>query len=340
MQTKFYDVFMKNETTAKIMELIPYFDPDSINIKLLALVIGFDKATNSMEDSFDNALDELLKNFLIKQNEDGEQISVHRLLQKELSEYFKNSENKQRTRETFIRIIDENFPNVERTDKTLYDVYNTHMHAISLAEKKIIEGNIEDVVQTNNAKISIFNKLGSYYERVQKYNFALRYTKIASEMIQILVQGDHENKSGIYNNIGNIYKSMGDFKNSLEFLNKALEIDERLFKGDHEKKALSYNNIGVIYRNMGDYEKSLEFLNIAFEMRKRIFRGDNENLAASYNNLGLVYINKGEYQKSLEYLTKSYEMRERLIQGDHEKKVQSYNNIGAVYKIMGDYKKQ
>ena len=38
--------------------------------------------------------DELLKNFLIKQNEDGEQISVHRLLQKELSEYFKNSEKK------------------------------------------------------------------------------------------------------------------------------------------------------------------------------------------------------------------------------------------------------
>ena len=274
LQTKFYDVFMKNETTAKIMELIPYFDPDSINIKLLALVIGFDKATNSMEDSFDNALDELLKNFLIKQNEDGEQISVHRLLQKELSEYFKNSENKQRTRETFIRIIDENFPNVERTDKTLYDVYNTHMHAISLAEKKIIEGNIEDVVQTNNAKISIFNKLGSYYERVQKYNFALRYTKIASEMIQIL--GDHESKSCIYNNIGNIYKSMGDFKNSLEFLNKALEIDERLFQGDNEKKAIVYSNMGDLYRNMGEYKKSIVFHEKSLKMRQSLCQEDNE----------------------------------------------------------------
>ena len=173
LQTKFYEDFMKNKTIAKILEFIPYFDPDSINIKLLAFMIGHDTTISYYENStFDDALSELLKNLLIKQSEDGEQISVHRLLQKDLSEYFKNSENKETTRETFIERIDDNFSNAN--DGNWCNEYNTHLHAISLVEKKIIETNIEKNNQINKKKASIFYKLGSYYQDIQsKHQLAL-----------------------------------------------------------------------------------------------------------------------------------------------------------------------
>jgi len=121
---------MKNETIARILEFIPYFDPDSIEIELLAIICGCDSDDSSLEA----ALVELLKNLLIKQSENGEQISVHRLLQKDLGEYFKNSENKETTRETFIERIDENFSNANNGNWC--NEYNTHLHAISLVEKK------------------------------------------------------------------------------------------------------------------------------------------------------------------------------------------------------------
>jgi len=75
LQTGFYDEFMKNEKIARILEFIPYFDPDSIDIELLAIICGFDSDDTSLEA----ALEQLLKNLLIKQSENEEQISVHRL---------------------------------------------------------------------------------------------------------------------------------------------------------------------------------------------------------------------------------------------------------------------
>jgi len=150
LQTEFYDEFMKNETIARILEFIPYFDPDSIDIELLAIICGFDSDDSSLEA----ALGVLLKNLLIKQSENGEQISVHRLLQKDLSEYFKKSENKETTRETFIERIDENFSNAYNGNWC--NEYNTHLHAISLVEKEIIETDIEKNNQINEKKLVYF----------------------------------------------------------------------------------------------------------------------------------------------------------------------------------------
>ena len=73
LHTKFYDDFMKNETIAKILELIYLFDdPDSIDMKLLKSMVCQNTTINSSEDSsFDRALAELEKNLLIKPNENG-----------------------------------------------------------------------------------------------------------------------------------------------------------------------------------------------------------------------------------------------------------------------------
>jgi len=230
LQTEFYDDFMRDETISKILQFIPYFDPDSIDIKLLALMIDASK-----DSSFNNALAKLLKNFLIKESENGEQISVHRLLQNDLREYFKSSQNKEKTRKTFIKIIDNKF-------KHPYDTYtiwtgenSSHMHAICLVERKIIENDIEqdESGQINQRKINIFSKLGAYYHKKQsKYELALSYTQKALEITERLFLGDHQDKAGSYNNIGNLYRVMGDLNKSLEYATKAVEMSERLFLGD------------------------------------------------------------------------------------------------------------
>jgi len=201
---------MRDETISKILEFIPFFYPDSIDIKLLASMIDASK-----DSSFNNALAKLLKNFLIKQSENGEQISVHRLLQNDMREYFKSSQNKEKTRKTFIKIINDKF-------KHPYDTYTiwtrengSHMHAICLVERKIIENDIEqdESGQINMRKISIFSKLGAYYHNVEsKYELALSYTQKALEMTERLFPRDRQIKATFYDNIGNIYQNMGDLK--------------------------------------------------------------------------------------------------------------------------------
>lgn len=78
MRIEFYDEFMKNAVVANNLRFIPYFDPDSIDLSLLGEIIGQEE-----DDSWDEALDELEKNFLVKINAE-DKLSVHRLMQKEL----------------------------------------------------------------------------------------------------------------------------------------------------------------------------------------------------------------------------------------------------------------
>ena len=312
LQTGFYDEFMKNETIAKILEFIPYFDPDSIDIKLLAIMIGCDSDDSSLKA----ALVELLTNLLIKQSENGEQISVYRLLQEDLSEYFKKSENKEKTRNTFIENIDETFSNANNGNWR--NEYNTHLHAISLVEKEIITTHIEKNDQINEMKARIFYKLGAYYKNMQsRYQLALSNAQKALEIFEIIFPGDHEKKATLYNDIMGIYEAMGDSDKSVEYSNKALEMFERLFPSDDQAKATSYNNKGIIYKAKGDLIKSLEYSTKALEIRERLLQGDHEDKANSYNTIGMIYEDTGVFNKSLEYSTKALEMRERLFQGDH-----------------------
>jgi tetratricopeptide (TPR) repeat protein len=334
LQTQFYKRLVKNETTAKILEFIPYFDPDSIDIELLALVIGSD-GVDSLEDS----LGELINNFVVKQNENGDQISVHRLTQKDLIEYFKSSENKENNRKRFIKIIDEKFSGAKDKSDIWSDKHNAHMHAISLVDKKIITADLENDVQINEMKMRIFSKLARYFREVQSKNdLALRNGKNALEIRERLYHGDHPDKASSYNNIGTVYREMGDLKNSLEYHRKALDIQERLYPSDHKSKAKSYNNVGCVYRAMGDLTSSFEYHRKALDMRGRLYPDDHQDKAASCNNIGFVYRAMGDLTNSLEYHRKALDIQERLYPSDHPGKASSYNNIGTVYREMGDLK--
>ena len=232
LQTHFYERLMKNETTAKILEFIPYFDPDSIDIKLLALVIGSD-GVDSLEDS----LGELLNNLMIKENENGDQISVHRLTQKDLSEYFKSSENKENNRKRFIKIIDEKLSGAKDKSDIWSDKHNANMHAISLVDKKIITTDSENDVQIEEMKIKIFSNLASFFrDNHSSYDLALGNGQKALEIIERLYPGDHPDKAQSYHKIGSVYQAM-NYTISLEYHRKDLNIQKRLNHDDRPDKA-------------------------------------------------------------------------------------------------------
>ena len=313
LQTQFYKRLVKNETTAKILEFIPYFDPDSIDIKLLALVIGSD-GVDSLEDS----LGELLNNLMIKENENGDQISVHRLTQKDLSEYFKSSENKENNRKRFIKIIDEKLSGAKDKSDIWSDKHNAHIHAISLVDKKIITTDLENDVQINEMKMRIFSKLARYFREVQSMNdLALRNGKNALEIRERLYHGDHPNKASSYNNIGTVYRAVGDLTSSLEYHRKALDMRGRLYPDDHQDKAASCNNIGFVYRAMGDLTNSLEYHRKALDMRERLYPDDHPDKASSYNNIGSVYRAIGDLTNSLEYRRKALDFNLKIFPGFH-----------------------
>ncbi len=234
LQIEFYKEIMENGMFAKILEYIPYFDPDSIDLNLLA-----EMTEQEENDAWDAALNGLEKNFLIKINKKNHELSVHRLLQIELSEYL---EEKLEVRSRFAEIIEEKIE--------IENLYNGSLKSIPFAHAdRLIQTNWFNELQDNEIKAKLFKKMGIFCWHVQT-------GMLMSSFLQ---------------NSLNIKKHFipGKIDKALEYLNKALEIQKKLSIGqDNEEIANTYYSIGIVYTEKREFDRALEYLNKALDMLK------------------------------------------------------------------------
>ncbi len=157
VQTAFFDGFMGNTMVSSILEYIPYFDPDSIDLNLLAAMI--DPKEN---EEFFKALEILEKNVLIK-NEENREISVHRLLQNELTEYFKVKLKVGKINQVRIR-----FTEVIEAKFEINDFYSRNLKSMPFAHAdRLIQKDWFDELQDNEIKAKLFKKMGIFCWHVQ-----------------------------------------------------------------------------------------------------------------------------------------------------------------------------
>ncbi len=205
LQIEFYDGFMGNAVSAKILEYFPYFDPDSIDLSLLAVVIDQDE-----DAKWNEALQALEKNLLIKINVDNRELSVHRLLQNELSEYFKLKLTVDKKEEILKRLTEVVEAKIENEDLDSCNFKNVpYTHA-----DRLIKTDWFNKSPDCEIKARLFQKMGIFCCQIQ-------YRLPKSSLLQ---------ETGLI-------PTKIDFSKTLVYMNKALEMRERLFIGDHQELA-------------------------------------------------------------------------------------------------------
>ncbi len=337
LQTDFYDGFMEDAIVARILKYIPYFDPDSIDLSLLV-----NMTDQKRNNDLDKALNRLVKNFLIKINKKSYDLSVHRLLQKELTLYFKvkltvdNEIDRIQTR--FIEIIDLVF---KYSDLISYS--NLKNMPFTHAER-IIQTEWFEKLPDNEIKARLFEKMGIFYFQGQT-GISLRVLHNSLEIKKGLIPGKI------------------NFDKPLEYLKKALETlkrhwREKNFTGDrqlhsteeHQQLAKICNTIGFVYIKKRDLDKALFYMNKALSFLKQeleineiLHFGDNETLdetlADTHNKIGLVFFNKGDWDKAYENYNTALNIQKKLYINGHRYLAYTYIGIGIVCKNKNDLDK-
>jgi signal transduction histidine kinase/Tfp pilus assembly protein PilF len=185
--------------------------------------------------------------------------------------------------------------------------------------------------KTDTGKISIYRKLGKYYQKEKHDSSIYFFNKgiaIALRKDLPLLRADLlAEKAKVFYYKGNYHQSIDSLEKSLKLFNTRNNIDGQ---------ASVTNNIGVIYYNLSDYPKALKYWNKALQYYEK--NSDSLGMATCYSNVGVIHYKKARANDALSHFIKALKIRKKY--DDKEGLASIYSKMGMIYKnYLQDNKK-
>lgn len=228
---------------------------------------------------------------------------------------------------------------------------------------------IETQLENDHGKAEVLNAMGVGYERLGRYEDAIRYynesiaikekignkkgaaksltniakihifqgeydvaQKILNRTLAIFEQiQDDQGISDITNMFGVLNEDQGRFPEALDYYKKALRIRKQI--GNDRLTAQSYDNVGQIYYLTGQYDSAQVFWEQALALRTAI--GEESGIILSLQNMGFLQFSQGQLDKSMKSFLEALD-RSRSIKYENAVAV-SLGNLGMIYQYDGRY---
>ena len=185
---------------------------------------------------------------------------------------------------------------------------------------------------------NVINNIGLVYNRLGKYDEALKYYEKALDIFQKI--DNRQQIASALNNIGNVYDNLGKSEKAIDFQQQAYRINKDI----DNKRGMASNliNMGIAYASLSQHDTALEYLNQTKGMYEEL--GDLTNLGIAHNYLGESYLNLADklqpignrYAKANTHFKKALQLAEQTgsLEGQHT----ALNNLATTYFQMGNYK--
>lgn len=197
-------------------------------------------------------------------------------------------------------------------------------------EALIIHRRLNDTVSNGFAAVNA--NIGLQYTRLEKFDKAIEYNKIALEIYETT-----KYQYGLANcltNIGNAYDYLNKPQKAITNYNKAYKIMSAL--GNNYGMASAITNIGIANIALKDYTTALNY----FKQSKPIYEALNNsnNLAIVHDHMGICYLNldknlieaKNNFETSLVYAKKASSLNLQ---------VNALESLTQTHYKLGNYKK-
>jgi len=190
---------------------------------------------------------------------------------------------------------------------------------------------IQTQLQNRYAQADVLNAMGVAYERLGRYNDAIKYYSES-----LTAKEEVGNKTGAATSLTNIAKInifQGEYDKAKKMLNKALGVYQEL--NDSAGVADVMNTFGVINENQGHYDQALKYYKNSLQIRKEI--GDDQMTAESYDNIGHIYYLSGNYDEAQAFWEQALGLRKRI--GEQDGIILSIQNLGFLQIAQGQLDK-
>jgi len=150
-------------------------------------------------------------------------------------------------------------------------------------------------------------KIGSYYEKEQRYDSALYFQKLALNFFKL--SADQQGLAAIHDNLGSIYEDQGIYDLAFYHFTQALNLNQTL--NNKSAIVINLNNIGDVYRKQEMLDSALMYSLKALELSKQVnlpYQTKSAN-----RDLSKIYAQKADNERALYYLDQAYVITDELF---------------------------
>jgi len=148
---------------------------------------------------------------------------------------------------------------------------------------------------------------------------------------------DHLDIVQSYNNLAELYRSRGKFMEAKPLLEHALAICEQQLGADHPSVVNCLNNLAILYNQQGKHVEADLLCKRALGLCEKQFGADHPNTARSLCISAVQYLTKGEYAKAEPLLKRVHAICEKPFEGNHLEMALSLNNLAELYRAQEKY---
>ncbi len=317
-----------NPTAGELIQLCAFLDPDFIPeiifksgkkhlSESLSKILGDDHEWNQ-------TVAQACQYSLLQRNEDGQSLSMHRLVQQVIRD---NLNNQKKWAETSINTLNATFPSPGDFDNwpLCRDLLPNVQTVFSWVKKY-------DLKTEETGRLC--NDAGLYLDKTGEYEAVETFYKRTLLALKNSFGEEHPDIATSLNNLAALYYNQGRYEEAEPLCKDALEISKKLLGEEHPSVATSLNNLAELFRSQGRYEEAEPLYKDTLKMQKKILGEEHPDIANTLNNLGTLYSNKEDYIQSEEYLTKALELIVRLLGSEHPSSKLYKNNLEWVRKQM------
>lgn len=184
---------------------------------------------------------------------------------------------------------------------------------------------------------SIYTNMAVFYKNMAKYDKALEYIELATEIFRSCYGENHPETADCYIVKGGILLDRAkEFEVALECFNNAMEIYSDYFNDSHPRLAEVYNKLGKYYSNIvNDFPKSLEYYKKAAYIEENKFGKEHSSYVISMNNIAYVHSELGNYKDAIEHYNNALECAKSVFGENHNKVGDICQNIAVAYYKTG-----
>ncbi len=207
-------------------------------------------------------------------------------------------------------------------------VYSTELKQLSQTGDRLFDlGKFEtalktfqsalEIALTDKQKVNIFNRIGLVYQRLENYNFALKYLKLALKVAKEI--GNPNQVVMILNDIGETYCLSIEYSVALRYYAQALAVSQNF--SNFVGMGITLNHLGEIYNLLGLFEQTLNCCQKSMDIFYKFERKSvldkltaQINIAIALHSIGEAYLWLGQYTQAREILELTLAIRHKICQ--------------------------
>jgi tetratricopeptide (TPR) repeat protein len=305
-----------------IPRTLPTDHPDLLSERLAATVrdpLGYQQAIGALR-----------RYSLIRTSQNGEALSVHRLVQA-VTRHQLSPEQERRWATAALRLVRAAFPN-HLGDVNAWPGYARLLpHALTVIDHA--SGLSIDLENTT----WLLREAGSYLWQRGDYHQARILSEHALALDEAHFGADHPHTAISLNNLAEVLREQGDLDAARTMHERSLAIREVRLGAEDPLTAYSLNNLAIVLEAQGDLDGARPLFERALHIREARLDADHPDTAQSLNNLAIVLQKQGDLAAARPLFERALHIRGARLGPDHPDTVQSREALAAV---VADLKNQ